>query len=186
MYDAALFYKNIAEPTEQVKNLPKNGYLVTCHRQENTDSKENLTSIFDTLKVLAKDSPVIIPLHPRTKKYIAEYNINTENLHIIDPIGYFDMIYLLEQAKMVLTDSGGVQKEAYYFKKPVIVMRDQTEWTEIVEQGLGILTGADKGKILSAVKKLDNIEFNNDNIYGDGHAADKIVALINSFEPCRS
>ncbi len=178
MYDAVLFYKEIAQPTATVKNLPDDFYLVTCHRQENTDNKDNLISIFKALEILSKNSPVVLPLHPRTKKYIAEYGIDISSLNIIEPVGYFDMLYLLEHSKMVLTDSGGLQKEAYYFEKPVIIMRDQTEWLEIVEQGLGILTGADKGKILDAVSKLHDIKSFKANIYGDGRAAEKIVAVL--------
>ena len=178
MYDAALFYKKISTTSEAIKKLPDEFYLVTCHRQENTDDKQNLIGIFDALKELSKELPVVLPLHPRTKKYLEEYNISTEEIILIEPVGYFDMLFLLEKAKMVLTDSGGLQKEAYYFEKPVVIMRDQTEWVELVENGIGKITGSNKIKILNAVKELLGVKKFPKNIYGDGRAAEKIVEKI--------
>ncbi len=178
MYDAVLYYKAKIKSSEITKNIPKDFYLATCHRQENTDNEQNLTEIFASLDEIAKNNPVVLPLHPRTKKYLEEYKINIENLHIIEPVGYFDMLYLLQNTKTVLTDSGGLQKEAYYFKKPVIIMRDETEWLELIENGIGILTGANKTKILSAVKKLSSVNYFKENIYGAGNSAERIIAQL--------
>lgn len=181
MYDLVLFYKDIAKSTVVVQNLPKQFYLATCHRQENTDNQGNLRSIFDALKELASKTPVVIPLHPRTKRYLLEYDIKTDGLHVLEPVGYFDMLYLLEHAQLVLTDSGGVQKEAYYCNKAVVVMRDNTEWRELIDNGIAALTGANKLKIIDAVKNLSNMSKFPKNIYGDGLASEKIVKILNSI-----
>jgi UDP-GlcNAc3NAcA epimerase len=177
MYDATLYYKkNISE--DLFKKVPKEFFLVTCHRQENTDVFTALTSIFSALDTLSETLPVVIPLHPRTKKFIEQYKIDTSNLIIIEPVGYFDMLCLLKNCKIVLTDSGGLQKEAYYFKKPTVIMRDETEWLELVNNKIAILTGSRKEKILKAVNDLSNAVTYPENIYGDGKAADKIVDLL--------
>ena len=178
MYDAALFYKKYAVKPAAIKDLPQTFYLATCHRQENTDNKQNLVNIFNALKILSREIPVIIPLHPRTKKYVNEYEISTDGVCIIEPIGYLEMLYLLEHAKMVLTDSGGFQKEAYYFSRPVVIMRNETEWVELVDNGVGQIAGADTNKIVQVVKYLANINFFPANLYGDGKAGEKIVEII--------
>ncbi len=181
MYDAVLFYRKIMKPTAIVQSLPKDFYLVTTHRQENTDIKENLSAIFKALTELSKQKIVVFPMHPRTRKYIDNYGITIpEGITLLDPVGYFDMLYLLENASLVLTDSGGLQKEAYYFNKPAVIMRDQTEWTELVENDVAKLTGADTDKILDAVNKLKGITAFPKNLYGDGHAAEKIVKILSA------
>lgn len=179
MYDAVLFYQKIAKPSEVVNKLPKDFYLVTMHRQENTDNKENFLGIWKALAELAKDKPVVFPMHPRTQKYVKQYGITiSPDILLIEPVGYFDMLYLLEHAAQVITDSGGLQKEAYYFHKPCIIMRDQTEWKELVECGVAKLTGANTDKILQAVFQLKNICTFPKNLYGDGNAADKIAKTL--------
>jgi UDP-GlcNAc3NAcA epimerase len=179
MYDAVLFYQKIMKPSANVLKLPKDFYLVTIHRQENTDNEANLREIFAALTELAKEKPVVLPIHPRTRKYLTNYGITVlEGINLIDPVGYFDMLYLLKQASLVLTDSGGLQKEAYYFNKPAVIMRDQTEWKDLVEKGVAKLTGADKNKILDAVKLLKQVTDFPKNLYGDGRAAEQVVEVI--------
>ena len=116
MYEATCHYRKKIKASSKFKDsIPNSFYLATIHRQENTHQKE-LINIFESFKILSKDTTVVLPLHPRTRKYLTEYKIQiSDKIHILDPIGYFEMMYLLENCKLVLTDSGGLQKEAYYF-----------------------------------------------------------------------
>ncbi|SFM05034.1 non-hydrolyzing UDP-N-acetylglucosamine 2-epimerase [Pelosinus propionicus] len=183
MYDAALFYKDIAQPSETLSNVLKEVnykfYLATIHRAENTDDMVRLKNIIKALECISRNIPVILPLHPRTRNIIQQYNIQLDNIKVIDPVGYFDMITLLEQCQGVLTDSGGVQKEAYFFCKPCITLRDETEWVELVEHGYNVLVGADYDKILQAQKESSakQLDFSI-KLYGDGTAGDKIIQKI--------
>ncbi len=144
MQDAALFYSQKSnEKSTILKTLGLNKFILgTIHRQENTDNPKNLQGIVDALNEIHKQIPVVVPLHPRTKNILNEQQITTD-FYPIDPIGYFDMISLLKNCEMVLTDSGGVQKEAFFFQKQCITMREQTEWVELVENGFNTLTGSD-------------------------------------------
>src|SRR5690606_8129437 len=126
-------------------------FLGTIHRAENTDRVKNLEAIVDALNELTSRLEVVVPLHPRTRKILKDLNISTE-FTIIDPVGYFDMINLTRNSFCVLTDSGGLQKEAYFFKKYCVTMRDETEWVELVQGGHNILAGAGTEKILAAVE----------------------------------
>jgi len=183
MYDAALFYRGLAKPGPIVKNLLnyyRDGfYLATVHRQENTDNLNRLRSIMMALEAIAERVPVIMPLHPRTRNNLYEGSIHLKNVCSIDPVGYFDMICLLDKCRAVFTDSGGVQKEAYFFRKPCITLRDQTEWVELVEHGFNVLVGADGDKIIDAEQNFvyKNKDFSV-SLYGDGNAGEKIVELI--------
>ncbi len=181
MYDAVLFYNKNSKPSPIVSDIEPGFYLATCHRQENTDSKENLVQIFKALTELSKKKNVVLPLHPRTKKYIEKYGIDTSGLTLIPPVGYFDILNLLKKASMVLTDSGGLQKEAYYFKKPVIILREETEWTELVDNQVGILSGANYEKIISSELELSNLTSFPKNLYGDGNSAKLIMEHIKSY-----
>lgn len=184
MQDAALFYRSMqrvsASIEELVQNLPSTEfYLATVHRAENTDDKIRLKNIILSLDDIAERVPIILPLHPRTKKMLAEYGITVEHITLIPPVGYFDMIYLQEQSTMIFTDSGGVQKEAYFFKKPCITLRDETEWTELVKHDVNRLVGADREKIFCAERhfrenRCSFAQF----LYGDGHAGKKIVKRL--------
>lgn len=152
MYDAALYYKSIAVPTDFIKVLLKeykNGfYLATIHRAENTDNLKRLNNIIKALEFITHKTPVVLPLHPRTKEVLHKLGLEVNKVKIIDPIGYFDMITLLSGCKGVFTDSGGLQKEAFYFKKPCITLRNETEWTELVDRGFNVLAGANYEKII--------------------------------------
>lgn len=181
MYDLVLTNRDKVRPSDYVKNITGDFYLVTCHRQENTDNESNLKAIFRALKTLSEDTKIIIPLHPRTAGYIKKYGIDTTGITLIEPVGYYDMLYLIKHSKLILTDSGGLQKEAYYCGKPSVIMRDATEWTELLECGVAALTGADEAKILKATKDMLQITNFPGNIYGDGHAAEHIVKILDSF-----
>lgn len=182
MYDASLFYKqnaNLSKEISELINRHGDFYLATIHRAENTDKVERLRNIIESLESIAKDKAVILPLHPRTKKVIEMANIKIENIMTIEPVGYFDMICLLERCLAVFTDSGGVQKEAYFFKKQCITLRDETEWIELVEYGFNQLVGAEKTKILQAEQNLKLIKKDFSlQLYGDGKAGEKIVGEL--------
>lgn len=183
MYDAALFYSKIARPSGKLSNILKEinqkFYLATIHRAENTDDVERLTNIISALDTISKTIPVILPIHPRTRNIIKQYNIQFNNINVIDPVGYFDMITLLEQCYGVLTDSGGVQKEAYFFSKPCITLRDETEWVELVGHGCNVLVGSDYNRILQAQRKLSTKQLDfSIPLYGDGTAGERIVRKI--------
>lgn len=179
MYDAALFYKAKADSESHILNalkLERNKYvLATIHRQENTDDLVRLRNIISALNEINKDKKVIVPLHPRTKKLLNSNQLAVD-FSVIDPIGYLDMISLTSNAYIILTDSGGLQKEAFFFGKYCLTMRDQTEWTELVDGGFNSLVGADKDMIIKTYQKVrpDNIDFNQP-LYGDGHAAKKMI-----------
>ena len=173
MYDAALYYKNKSQKPNF--ELPKKYVLSTIHRAENTDFKEKLTSIVESFNEINKIIPVVLTLHPRTKKYINKYNLKPE-FKLIDPVGYLEMVYLLNNCELVMTDSGGLQKEAYFFKKPCVTLRDQTEWVELVDSGANVLTKISNKEILKTFELIRNkqIDFSRE-LYGDGNTANKII-----------
>ena len=180
MQDAALFYaQRSAEKSDVVKRLGLDTFvLCTIHRAENTDDLNRLRNIADALAEIHRDTPVVCPLHPRTRKLAAEKGVNLP-FTVIDPVGYFDMIELLKHCKAVVTDSGGLQKEAYFFSKPCITLRDETEWTELIDAGCNRLAGAGREKILNCWSTLaqQKADFES-RLYGDGHAAEKIVDTL--------
>jgi UDP-GlcNAc3NAcA epimerase len=183
MYDAALFYSRLAAPSAAiealVRELDRGFYLATVHRAENTDDPVRLAAIIDSLDELAERSPLVVPLHPRTSKKLESLSIRPRAARIIEPVGYFDMLYLLQRCKAVLTDSGGLQKEAYFFRKPCVTMRDETEWLELVEGGYNALAGADRRRILGALDRLENAAPDWDaKLYGDGDAGGRIVRRL--------
>ena len=158
---------------------PKKFALVTLHRAENVDDKNRLSSIFAGLAQY--QNPIILPLHPRTKKMMEGFGITIpQNIKIIAPVGYLDMIMLERKAALIATDSGGVQKEAYFHKVPCITLRDQTEWIELVENGANILTGADTNAIITALEKSAAVapEIFNIPLYGDGNTGLAIVDFL--------
>lgn len=178
MYDAALYYAQKASEKSTVINtlkLSKGKYLlVTLHRAENTDDINRLTNICNALNTLTESYDIILPLHPRTKKIIEQTGINL-SCTIIDPVGYFDMIELIRNSELVLTDSGGLQKEAYFFKKYCVTLRDQTEWVELVDNGYNKLAGASQQNIIDCVYSFAGKEFSKGaNLYGDGRTSEDI------------
>lgn len=183
MYDAALFYAKVAKPTKKTEQLLKNlhdkYYLATVHRAENTDNLNRLRNIVEAFSLISISTPVVLPLHPRTNKIIEENGLRTTGIKIIEPVGYFDMLILLEKSKAVFTDSGGLQKEAYFFQKPCKILRDETEWVELVKHGFSELVDADKDAIVNAEKNIGirNNEYNKE-LFGDGDAGDKIIHIL--------
>ena len=156
--------------------ISKNYYLATIHRQSNTDIKENLQSLVDSLCSIK--GVVVLPLHPRTEKMLKQFNLYEKlktKIIIIEPVGYFDMLILEKNAKMILTDSGGIQKEAYFFKVPCVTLRDTTEWVETIEDGWNILVHCDQSKILNAINNFNPNMNKHKNKYGLGNASEKIV-----------
>ena len=182
MFDVALFYSRISGERSTVfnsLNLNKQPFiLTTLHRQENTDDLARLNSILSALNILSSDYRIILPIHPRTRKILQKEKIKL-NFDPVDPVGYFDMIELLKHCKMVITDSGGVQKEAFFFEKHCLVARDETEWTELVDLGYNFIVGAEKGTIINTVEKAAKSSAKFDvKPYGEGNAADKIALVL--------
>jgi UDP-GlcNAc3NAcA epimerase len=177
MYDGALFYQNYAKKPK-IK-LEKKFVLCTIHRAENTDSIERIRAIFEALEIISKKNQIILPLHPRTKKIIQNLHLSINNLIIIDPIGYLEMVWLIDNCEAVLTDSGGLQKEAYFFNKPCLTLRDETEWIELVTHGFNSLVGADKIKIVNSYNSIVARDMDLTlNLYGDGKSSEKIIKKL--------
>ena len=173
MYDASLYYRT----KNKFKTDEKDFILLTIHRAENTDDPERLAAICAALNELT-GYRFIFPVHPRTRKIINTENITlAEHIKLIEPVGYFEMLSLESACAAVLTDSGGVQKEAYFFRKPCITMRDSTEWIELVDSGWNTITGANTEKIINAVKN-SRIPENYPSLYGDGNCAEKIASYL--------
>jgi UDP-GlcNAc3NAcA epimerase len=183
MYDAVRFYRKKSSTHSTILNsagLKKGNYaLATLHRAENTNDPLRLKSILKALEEINRELPVILPLHPRTRNLITSLGIQP-GLRVIDPVGYFDMLSLLDNCKMVLTDSGGLQKEAYFFQKFCLTLRDQTEWVELVEAGANEVVGADTERVLNSFHKNRDKEVSTKELYGDGRAAAKIVSTLQS------
>lgn len=180
MYDTALCFGKIAEKKSKILtqlNLePKKYLLATVHREENTDNKEILQQIFAAFGESLL--PVVIPLHPRTKKIVTKSNILLgKRIKCIDPVGYLDMIMLEKNALKIVTDSGGVQKEAFFYKVPCITLRNDTEWIELVKNNVNTLVGTNKEKIIEAILSFNPIDFNL-SFYGSGEAAKSICKIL--------
>lgn len=183
MQDAALFYAGRA--VRPKADIPEDFVLCTVHRAENTDDPERLRNIFSALEEISKTCRVVLPLHPRTKGKLSATGYDTNNSHIlfIEPVGYLEMVWMLKHCRLVMTDSGGLQKEAYFFDKYCITLRDETEWVELVKYGYNFLAGDDKGKIISLYNHIsdkNNIEQKTP-LYGNGNAGDLIVETLRNY-----
>ena len=193
MYDNSLHFANIAEAKTNIISglgLNENPFiLATIHRDTNTDHPERLSAIFRSIIKLSEECQVVLPLHPRTAKLlkvnldedVQKQIFNCPSIKLIPPVSFLEMIALERHAQLVMTDSGGVQKEAYFFKKPCIILRPETEWVEIVETGNAILANADEMRIMQAWQHFkDNPPTVFPSVFGDGHAAefmlDKIIS----------
>jgi UDP-GlcNAc3NAcA epimerase len=182
MLDAAQYYRARAAEKSDILNqlglAGKQFALCTIHRAENTDDLRRLSAIINALNAISGEMAVVLPLHPRTARILAESNLEL-SFDAIDPVGYFDMLMLLDYSAIVLTDSGGVQKEAFFFGKPCVTLRDETEWVELVEQGVNVLARADTNHIRACFADMlqKRLEFPN-GLYGNGDACRIIVESI--------
>lgn len=182
MEDAALFYAEKARTQShiiQTLQLQSRAFiLATIHRAENTDNPSHLKQIVDALDTLNQHIQVIVPLHPRTKNRLSEIGI-TPSFTITEPVGYFDMIQLLQHCSLVVTDSGGLQKEAFFFSKYCITTREQTEWVELVSNGYNFLCGTNSQLIVkTALDKLNILFPPKLNLYGNGTACAQICSVL--------
>lgn len=190
MYDAALSFGKLAEEKSTILSssrlTPKQFYLCTVHRAENTDHRERLNGIIRAMiEVATPDRPVIWPLHPRTKNYLKKYDLfdlvcQAPGLKCIEPLNYLDMVMLEKHALTIFTDSGGIQKEAYFHRTPCITLRDETEWVETIEAGWNQLAGYQTATILSCLNR-QTVKHDIEE-YGEGDASDKIVEHLMSMQ----
>ncbi|AUM71938.1 non-hydrolyzing UDP-N-acetylglucosamine 2-epimerase [Pseudomonas fluorescens] len=188
MYDVALFYRERAKAQSQVMaqlGLEEGAFaLATCHRAENTDDPQRLGEIMAGLADIAVQMPVVLPLHPRTRNLLKTHGLehHLSAIKVVDPLPFLDMVALEQAANVILTDSGGVQKEAYFYRVPCITLRDETEWVETVELGFNQLVGANRSAMNIA---MDNrsIPDGQADVYGDGTAAARIVAILEKTRP---
>lgn len=176
MYDAMLHAQKRSREGSKILTqlgLADGHYtLATVHRAENTDDPVRLQKVMSAITVAAKGKPVVLPIHPRTRQAIARQGTNLHGIQIIGPVGYIDMVRLLDGCSLVLTDSGGLQKEAYFARRPCITLRDETEWTETIDHGWNRLWTADDWQPRSDIAD-----------YGSGQAAEAVIASIRQFEP---
>lgn len=187
MYDNSKYFANIADKKSQILEKEQlrciDYILCTIHRDNNTDQPERLNAIFKALLKISESKMVVLPLHPRTSKLLSinlEQTLfntitNNANIKLLPPASFFDMIVLERHAQMVVTDSGGVQKEAFFFQKPCLILRSETEWKEIVECGAAAITDANEDKIIESYNTfVENPPHNYPKIFGDGKAAEFI------------
>jgi len=187
MYDALLQFVEVARQRSTILDKlslePKHYLLVTIHRPYNTDVPKNLHNILAALAEVGET--VIFPVHPRTRNKIAEADgvadlaRELRTVKMIEPVGYLDMLMLEQNARLILTDSGGMQKEAYFCRVPCITLRPETEWIETVEAGWNVVAGADRDRIVDGVRSF-RPGGSPPAVFGDGHAAEKIVGVLNS------
>ncbi len=195
MYDNSLFFSRLSQQRCDIIDrlgLTKDGYvLATIHRDNNTDDKQRLTNIFTALlDITERDGiDIVLPLHPRTKKLVP-VNLepavfarlqSSERVRLIPPASFFEIIELERNARVVMTDSGGVQKEAFFFERPCVILRPETEWVEIVEHGAGIIADADYDRITRAYSQLTGKTVNFPQLFGDGKAAEHILTAIVNY-----
>jgi UDP-GlcNAc3NAcA epimerase len=187
MYDVALRARDKAASSEgvlaELSLAGKPFVLATIHRAENTDDPTRLLALLTALGAVAALMRVVLPLHPRTKKKIADSGFEDRlgNIEVIEPVGYIDMVRLLSNAAVVATDSGGVQKEAYFYRVPCVTLREETEWKELIDTGWNRLaSGTDENRIAETVLKAVGASGEPVQLYGDGHAAEQIADSIAS------
>jgi len=191
MYDVALYYGEKAERRsrilDQLRLEPKQYVLATIHRAENTDDDQRLRSIFDGLDLVAREVNVVVPLHPRTLEAAKRCGIAFRHAHAIEPVGYLDMIMLEKQSRLIATDSGGVQKEAFFYSVPCVTLRGETEWVELVELGWNRLVPPSASAIIAATI-LESLGGSGSaaSPYGNGNAAGKIVDVITDWTELRA
>jgi UDP-GlcNAc3NAcA epimerase len=185
MYDAALHYGDRARATsrilEQLGLAPGAFVLATTHRAENTDDPARLRAIVDGLRVVAAELPVVMPIHPRTRAALVDDGLDPHaaGLHLIEPVGYLDMMVLEQHARVIATDSGGVQKEAYFYRVPCVTLRTETEWEELVETGWNRLVPPESaGTVAAGVRAAVDQRGKDVELYGGGDASEQIAAAL--------
>jgi len=193
MYDSILYYSKIAEKKSTILrdlnlvNLQSaicnpQYYLATLHRAENTDNLNRLQSILKALDKIGRNTPVLLPIHPRTRKVMKGYGLLSKfkDIKLIEPISYLDMLKLEKNAKAILTDSGGIQKEAYWFGVPCFTLREETEWVETIKQGWNKLVGSEEKRIVEAVSQFTGkcLPGKRPGVFGDGKAGREIVRIL--------
>ena len=197
MYDSVLYYSELAEKNSALvkdlnlltsHHLPLTSYyLATLHRAENTDDPRRLKSILKALGEIGRKMPVLLPLHPRTRKMIKVYHLfpKSGGIRLIEPVSYLTMLCLEKDARAILTDSGGVQKEAYWLKVPCFTLRKETEWVETVTSGWNVLVGSDVKTIVKEVSHLEERKRlpKKRGMFGDGRAGEKIVEILSRMTP---
>lgn len=185
MYDASLLFKSQMQKPATRSPIPETFILCTFHRADNTDNISRLTDIVVALKEIAEDIDIVLPLHPRTLNALQNCGLDLKHsrIHLLQPQPYLALLWLLNHANVVLTDSGGLQKEAYFFGKPCIILRDQTEWVELLSTGMSFLVGARRGVIIDETRRImakhSTPEIQQGNLYGNGNAARQIVTALN-------
>ncbi|MBR4228700.1 MAG: UDP-N-acetylglucosamine 2-epimerase (non-hydrolyzing) [Bacteroidales bacterium] len=182
MYDNALFFSKLAQKKSTIfkdcRIEPRDFILATVHRDFNTDNPDRIGSIFRALSEIAdiEGIAVVLPLHPRTRKYLPD-NLS-KRIIVIPPASFFDILVLEKNAKVIMTDSGGVQKEAFFFGRPCVILRPETEWVEILDHNAGILADADYDRIIQSYKRMKDNDVVFPPLFGDGNAALKILRSI--------
>ena len=189
MYDVALYYAPKSDAKSEIlKRLnlsPKKFVLATIHRAENTDNLDRLRSIFEAFSIISKEIPIVLPLHPRTRAVLARqrWHYESPSFQVVDPVGYLDMVKLTKSATLVVTDSGGLQKEAFFHHVPCVTLRDETEWVELVNLGWNVLVSPNSpdgivGMVLSDLRNLRSAERREASPYGEGRAAEKCADVL--------
>lgn len=177
MQDAAIFYAEKAQKPSF--ELPNKYILCTIHRAENTDDTKKLYEIFMALNEISKKVKIVLPLHPRTKSKLLQDNFDftKSTIMFIEPVGYLEMIYLLKHCVLVMTDSGGLQKEAYFFQKRCVVLREETEWMELIDNKFNVLVGYSYERIVDETEKIidNSTSIFSTNLYGNGNAGEIIL-----------
>ena len=181
MLDAASYYAQFSNQKSNILSTQKieHGFILcTIHREENTINLERLKLLLAAINELCLSFDVVFPIHPRTKKIIEEQNLDCD-AKIMDPVGYFDLIELVKTCSLVMTDSGGLQKEAFFFNRPCVTLRSETEWTELVDGGFNKLAIESSAKIVEAAIEMRKLEIINPPLlYGDGRSCERIVAKL--------
>lgn len=185
MFDAALYYGAKSAATSEIikkLNLKENSFILcTVHRQENTDNIENFRSILTSLNEISKNTRIVMPLHPRSRKIIEKHKISLD-FDPIDPVGYFDILELIRNSGLVITDSGGMQKEAFFFGKYCLTLREETEWSELVDHLCNVLVGSNPLKIRAGIQKFFGKKTDVQSaLYGKGNASELIVESLQAM-----
>lgn len=185
MYDAALFYGegavNQSRILESLKLTGVKYVLATAHRADNTDDPARLRAIVEGLEAVAAHSPVVLPLHPRTRAALSRESLSFKNVTVIEPVGYLDMVMLERHAAVIVTDSGGVQKEAYFYSVPCVTLRDETEWTELIDLGWNRLAPPSRADIAAEILAAVVSKGSEGQPYGSGDAAIQVATALARF-----